>query len=62
MSEAEEDIMTRLLITLTNYIDLLISMIREKDEAIKKKNAVIDSLTEIISLQNGVISALKDDF
>jgi ankyrin repeat protein len=31
-------------------------------EAIKKKNAVIDSLTEIISLQNGVISALKDDF
>jgi hypothetical protein len=62
MSEAEEDIMTRLLITLTNYIDLLISMIREKDEAIKKKNAVIDSLTEIISLQNGVISALKDNF
>jgi len=62
MSEAEEDIMTRLLITLTNYIDLLISMIREKDEAIKKKNAVIESLTEIISLQNGVISALKDDF
>jgi hypothetical protein len=62
MSEAEEDIMTRLLITLTNYIDLLISMIREKDEAIKKKNAVIESLTEIISLQNGVISALKDNF
>jgi hypothetical protein len=62
MSEAEEDIMTRLLITLTNYIDLLISMIREKDEAIKKKNAVINSLTEIISLQNGVISALKDNF
>jgi sulfur transfer complex TusBCD TusB component (DsrH family) len=62
MSLIQEDIMTRLLVTLTNYVELLISMIREKDQVIAKKNAVIDSLTEVVSLQNGVIAALKDDF
>jgi sulfur transfer complex TusBCD TusB component (DsrH family) len=62
MSLVQEDIMTRLLVTLTNYVELLISMIREKDQVISKKNAVIDSLTEVVSLQNGIIAALKDDF
>jgi len=62
MTLVQEDIMTRLLLTLTNYVELLISMIREKDQVITKKNEVIDSLTEVISLQNGVIAALKDDF
>jgi sulfur transfer complex TusBCD TusB component (DsrH family) len=62
MSLVQEDIMTRLLVTLTNYVELLISMIREKDQVIAKKNAVIDSLTEVVSLQNGIIAALKDDF
>jgi sulfur transfer complex TusBCD TusB component (DsrH family) len=62
MTLVQEDIMTRLLVTLTNYVELLISMISEKDQVIAKKNAVIDSLTEVISLQNGVIAALKDDF
>ena len=62
MTLVQEDIMTRLLVTLTNYVELLISMIREKDQVIAKKNAVIDSLTEVVSLQNGIIAALKDDF
>ncbi|NDA89467.1 MAG: hypothetical protein EBY20_00930 [Alphaproteobacteria bacterium] len=62
MSLVQEDIMTRLLVTLTNYVELLISMIREKDQVISKKNAVIDSLTEVVSLQNGIIAALKDEF
>ena len=34
MSLVEEDIMTRILVTLTNYVELLISMIREKDQII----------------------------
>jgi hypothetical protein len=69
MSASEEDIMSRLLVTLTNYVEFLISMIREKDQIISKKNDIINaqnetisSLNNAISLQNGVIAALKDDF
>ena len=69
MSLVEDDVMTRLLVTLTNYVELLISMIRDKDQIISKKNDIINaqnetiaSLNNAISLQNGVIAALKDDF
>jgi len=69
MSLAEDDIMGRLLITLTNYVEFLISMIREKEQIISKKNEIINSQNEAISslnnaiaLQNGVIAVLKDDF
>jgi len=69
MSLVEEDIMTRLLVTLTNYVEFLISMIREKDQLISKKNEIINaqneaisSLNNAIALQNGVIAALKADF
>jgi hypothetical protein len=69
MSLVEEDIMTRLLVTLTNYVEFFISMIREKDQLISKKNEIINaqneaisSLNNAIALQNGVIAALKADF
>jgi hypothetical protein len=69
MSLVQEDITSRLLLTLKNYVQLLISMIWERDHIISKKNEVIlelndviDSLNNAIALQNGIIAVLKDEF
>jgi len=69
MSLVEGDITSRLLLTLTNYVGLLISMIFERDQIISKKNEVILNLNDVIAslnnaiaLQNGIIAVLKDDF
>lgn len=69
MSLVEEDITSRLLLTLTNYVELLISMICERDQIISKKNKVILELNDVIAslnnaiaLQNGIIAVLKDEF
>jgi hypothetical protein len=69
MSLVREDITSRLLLTLTSYVQLLISMIFERDQIISKKNKVIlelndviASLNDVISLQNGIIAVLKDEF
>lgn len=69
MSFVKGDITSRLLLTITNYVGLLISMICERDQIILKKNKVIldmnnviASLNDVIALQNGIIAVLKDEF